>query len=241
MIELICPICGKVHNVSPYHCECGYFGDKLTKNDYQNESERLFAIYKFSKLIFNKKIDWQQSKFFTNDNNTTAWVDEVDENRAVAYIDWQVEGKKTATTAGMLAFNHDVESLIINVDEFDHEMLDESSVRMLFIGDRVKEIYSLIELSLKYLEVSKDNPYFTAENNVLFNKDITKLLYYCNLKPDEEYTIPESVKEVSNWAFGSVWKNNALKVIHCSKKVKFNTPRCTPSPYERIKIIYDRD
>lgn len=38
---------------------------------------------------------------------------------------------------GLLAFNHNVKSLIINADSLDHEMLEESNIRMLFVGDKV--------------------------------------------------------------------------------------------------------
>lgn len=204
--------------------------------------KKLFSIYKFSKAIFNKAIKWKQSNCdLINYSDNRVGVYEIFDDRAIAYVDLNLENKIVEVTNGALAFNHNVKSLIINADSLDHEMLEESSIRMLFVGDRVKKMSAFISASLKYLEVDKNNPYFTSLNNVLFNKDMTKLILYCNLKPDEEYVIPESVKIVSDCAFtGYSQRKSALKVIHCSKNVKFEDPHCTPSPYEFIKIIRDK-
>lgn len=166
---------------------------------------------------------------------------EIYDDRSIAYVDLKVEDKIIEVTNGLLAFNHNVKSLIINADSLDHEMLEESNIRMLFVGDKVKKMSAFVNASLKYLEVDKNNPYFTSLNNVLFNKDKTKQILYFNLKPDEEYILPESVKIVSAWAFiGYSQRKDELKVIHCSKNVKFEDPHYTPSPYEFIKIIRDK-
>ena len=243
MQEIICPICGKAHESVPYKCECGFQEDRIKQKDRLDITNSLFAIYKFSKQIFNKKIEWNKIRFDLNeyeDEGAKVDIQEIFDDRAVAYVDLPIEGKDVRATAGVLAFNRDVSSLIINVDTLDHEMLDESRVKMLFIGDRVKNIYSFINLSLKYIEVDKNNPYFTAENNVLFNKNKTKLIFYCNMKPDVEYTIPKTVKVVAPWAFVGVSRlRDALRVIHCSPKVKFEDTRSTPSPYDFIKIVRD--
>lgn len=240
MPKIICPICGNIHEYVPFKCECGYEEVSLVPKDYDNEQELLFAIYKFSKAIFNHQIKWKQSKFDYYDYDDKVGILEIFEGNSVAYVDHYVDGKKVESTAGVLAFKWNVKSLIINVDILDHELLDESGVRMLFIGDRVKEISGFINLGLKYLEVDKNNPYFTAKNNVLFNKDMTRLIFYCNMKPDVEYKIPDTVKVVDSWAFLAVSKScNNLKKIYCSKNVRFEDPRSTPSPYNFIKIIYE--
>lgn len=49
---------------------------------------------------------------------------------------------------------------------------------MLFIGDRVKKIPACINTNLKYIEVDKNNPNYTSLNNVLFNKNKSKLIFY---------------------------------------------------------------
>ncbi len=242
MQEFICPICGKIHMIIPYKCECGYEEIQRPLRDYSDYNKILFSIYKFSKGIFNKKIEWNQSNYdLINYSDNRIGIYEIYDDRAIAYVDLQINDKIIEATNGILALNHNVKSLIINADNLDSEMLDESNVRMLFIGNRVKSILSFTNASLKYLEVDKNNSYFTSQNNVLFDKNMTRLIFYCNLKPDEEYTIPETVKVVSARAFTRCsQKNDLLKVIHCSKNVKFEDPGCTPSPYEFIKIIRDK-
>lgn len=240
MEKYLCPICGRAHCVVPYYCECGYYEDKV--RNYDDENTYLFAIYKFSKLIFNKQIEWKQSNFdFMEYGSGIVYIQEIFEKNAIAYVDLDLQDKRTGVEAGVLAFKRNVKSLIINANVINHEMLDESGVRMLFLGNKVDDLTCFINLSLKYIEVSKDNPYFTSKNNVLFNKDMTRLIYYCSMKPEEEYVIPKSVKVVADWAFIGIHPTLGLKTIHCSKKVKFEDPHCSPSPYSHIKIIYDQD
>lgn len=239
--EIICPICGKMHNQVPFKCECGYEEVRLKPVNYDDENELLFAIYKFSKAIFNHQVEWIQSKYdFSTIEDNKVEILEIFDKRSIAYVDKGMDFNKVKATAGVLAFKWNVKSLIINVDVLDHELLDESGVRMLFIGDKVKEITGFINLGLKYIEVDKNNPYFTAKNNVLFNKDMTRLIFYCNMKPDIEYRIPESVKVVDSWAFKAISKSrNNLRKIYCSKNVRFEDPRSTPSPYDFIEIKYE--
>ena len=241
---IFCPICKKTHESVPFKCDCGYEEDRFDAVDYDDQKQYYFSIYKFSKLIFNKKIEWNQSKYARNDyvGEDIVAIQEIYEDKAVAYVDLQVENKTVYAEPGILAFNYNVCSLIINVDELDHEMLDESGVRILFIGDRVKYINEFINLSLKYIEVDKNNPYFTAKNNVLFTKDMKELILYANLKEDEDYYIPKTVKRVRPWAFVNVYYGkNKLKVIHCSKDVKFEDTRVDPSIYDKVKIVRDVD
>lgn len=242
MKEIYCPICKKNYSSVPFKCECGYEEDSFVARDLKDERERLFAIYKFSKLVFNKKVDWKQSEYDSDEHydKKTIVIKEIFEDKALAYVDFKVDGKIVRAKNGILAFNENVESLIINVDEIEHEFLDESHVRMLFLGGRVKYITDFINLSLKYIEVDKNNPYFTAKNNVLFTKDMKELVFYCNEKKEEEYYIPKEVKKVRSRAFINVGaKTNNLKVIHCSKKVIFEDPGCNPPLYEQLKIVYD--
>lgn len=61
----------------------------------------------------------------------------------------------------------------------------------------VTELVSLIHRALPLLEeivVSENNPVFSSEDGVLFDKDKTKLLKYPSAKPGTVYRIPDSVK-----------------------------------------------
>ncbi len=55
--------------------------------------------------------------------------------------------------------------------------------------------------SITEINVDSDNEYFSSENGVLFNKDKTKLIQYPVGKTAAEYSIPNSVTIICNWAF----------------------------------------
>lgn len=64
--------------------------------------------------------------------------------------------------------------------------------------------------------VDAGNPYFTAVDGVLFNKDMTKLIAYPAYKTDQSYTIPDSVTELAAGAFAY---STYLKEIKLSSKL----------------------
>ena len=67
------------------------------------------------------------------------------------------------------------------------------------------------------IEVAADNPCFSSQDGVLFNKDRTKLLRYPNNKLDATYDIPDEVKHIGKSAF---WGSHGLVSITISKDVK---------------------
>ncbi len=54
---------------------------------------------------------------------------------------------------------------------------------------------------LTTLIISEDNPYYYVENNVLFSKDKTQLIYNANKVEEGTYTIPDTVIEICDYAF----------------------------------------
>ena len=54
---------------------------------------------------------------------------------------------------------------------------------------------------LETISVSCDNKYFTSSNGVLFSKDMTNLLRFPSFSSIQEYTIPDTITTVSNFAF----------------------------------------
>ena len=52
----------------------------------------------------------------------------------------------------------------------------------------------------KYI-IDENNPYFSSEDGIIYNKDKTELVLYPTGKTDEVFTLPESVKSFSNYAF----------------------------------------
>lgn len=67
------------------------------------------------------------------------------------------------------------------------------------IGEYVFEGYT----GLTEITVDPANENFTAENGVLFTKDMTKLIVYPAADTDESYTVPSTVTTMSNSSFHS--------------------------------------
>ncbi len=63
---------------------------------------------------------------------------------------------------------------------------------------------------LKEITISKDNPYFTSEDGILFNKEKTTLYSYPSGKEGYEYTIPSSVNTIEDAFSDSV---NLIDII----------------------------
>ena len=58
--------------------------------------------------------------------------------------------------------------------------------------------------NLKNLIVSDDNPYYTAKENVLYNKDMSTLLFYSPGKIQTSFTVPNSVKTIGDYSFDRI-------------------------------------
>ena len=61
--------------------------------------------------------------------------------------------------------------------------------------------YLFLKNSITEYVVDKNNPYFSSEDGVLYNKDKTQLIIYPAGKKDEVFTLPESVKSFGGHAF----------------------------------------
>ena len=85
-----------------------------------------------------------------------------------------------------------------------HAFEDCSSLTSIVIPDGVAE---LEEGAFNYcpnlvsIEVAADNPCYSSQDGVLFNKDKTELLRYPKDKPDKTYRIPDGVKHIGEYAF----------------------------------------
>lgn len=79
-----------------------------------------------------------------------------------------------------------------------------SSLKSIYIPSSVTEIGSQafsFTASLKSFSVDNENPNYSSENGVLFNKDKTALLQYPIGKADTTYIIPDTVAEIAATAF----------------------------------------
>lgn len=69
------------------------------------------------------------------------------------------------------------------------------------------------------IEVADENPFFSSEDGVLFNKDKTTLLRYPPKKPDFSYAVPESVAEINAYAFSDCHNLKELSLPEGLEKV----------------------
>ncbi len=80
---------------------------------------------------------------------------------------------------------------------------DNKNLKALHIPENVKNIYANAFEgcdSLTALTVDEDNPYFTAVDNALYNKDMTELILCLKQKTDV-FMVPESVTKIHSGAF----------------------------------------
>ncbi len=76
-----------------------------------------------------------------------------------------------------------------------------------FVGGNINNFENNNILSSKTLvniTVSENNQYFSSKDGVLFNKEKTTLIRYPIAKADTNYTVPDTVTEISNSAFSKV-------------------------------------
>ncbi|MDR0475114.1 MAG: leucine-rich repeat domain-containing protein [Treponema sp.] len=63
----------------------------------------------------------------------------------------------------------------------------------------------LSHISLKSISVTIDNPIYSSENGILYNKNKTALLAYPRSKTGNAFTIPDNVTSIGIGAFSSCW------------------------------------
>ena len=88
--------------------------------------------------------------------------------------------------------------------------------------------------NLKEIKVSKDNPYYTAKDGVLYSKDMTKLIWYPRCKEDRVFTVPATV----TWLGKNCFYNNSCLY---SLKLPDNLKKIGPfalGGIKRLKALY---
>ena len=210
-MSICCPVCMKTYDQNPGICTCGYDGlGHHTPEDPELYKEELlaehFRVYKFAKRVFYGELPYAASQVFRRVSEGRMLIDGTPDNRGVILIDRTERevGIRTVADEGLLAFKTDAAALILNVDFVHSSFLDESAVRALFLGRDVKEFRNGIMISpsqLRFIAVDSANPAFTAEGNVLFTKDMRRLVCYAPSRPETEYRVPESVRVLGHYSF----------------------------------------
>ena len=243
MSNYICPICYTTYKEKTTTCSCcGFDGieyvNYFNKESYEaSEKKLLFKIYKFAKKVALGEIDYPTSEFLTIPNQNKL-IDVITDKRGLAYI----SAPNMILYDGALAFKTHIKALIADVKGIDYEFLNESNVQMLFLGknveyftDDIENDYFIPHSSIRYIWVDLQNPYFYADNNVLFNKDQTKLICYARMRPEEEYTIPRSVEKIQSFAF---YFTKYLKKLYIHKDTQIDNHGFVFSDDATPEIIY---
>lgn len=91
--------------------------------------------------------------------------------------------------------------------------LNATSITSITIPASVENIYCTFAycLSLESIEVDDANPYFSAVDGILFNKDKTELIQYPAAKTGVSYTVPSGVKTLHSTAF--VYNQHIQEII----------------------------
>ena len=241
--EIVCPICGRKYSDKRKTCECGFTGLK-PKYDFD---ELYFKVFKYAKRVFRGMIEFPPDKLFDYGVNNFCEEDGNEVSRQALYVD-QLEGERGIAVLdedtdmpicawdGLFALQHFIKAAIVNAEYVHCDINNESSMLILFLGPKFK---SFIPGNLnqpgayKYIEVHKNNPYYSSRGNVLYSKDYTRLCVYPSGRKDEEFTVPEHVKVISTRAFCSPRFLKKLRLPEGIKPDRYAFHGC-----EKVEIEY---
>ena len=201
----------KRYDNNPEVCSCGF--DGLGYPVYENpelyrtaQIKMRFRVFKYAKKVFYGNITYSPSDVLWRDGGGRQIIEGTADKRGLILIDRAEKnvGEKTVADEGLLAFKTDAAALILNVDYVNSNFLDESRVETLFLGKDVKGFKNGIMLSsgsLRYLTVHDGNEHYKSLDNVLFSKDMKRLVCYPPDRPEKEYLVPSSVEKLEKFSF----------------------------------------
>lgn len=245
MTRIYCPICNREYEENPKVCSCGFEGlayPVFEKDPLYREYERdqLFQMYKFTKRVFYGEIPYEKSPLDIREYDDTRIVSYAMENRGLAVVEcFSAPGERqTVAEEGLLAMKGCTKALILDVDEAESNFLDESNVRILFLGEHFKRFQNgfFYPFSrIRYIFVHPQNSYFKSENNVLFSKEGTRLIFYPSSRPEEEYTVPRTVKKIF---VNNFYSAENLKVLRLPIGIEISSDAVQSFEQHGMKIIY---
>ena len=89
------------------------------------------------------------------------------------------------------------------------ESVDFGSIIQEIKGDVFEGCYNLAGIT-----ISENNPNMTAENNVLYNKDKTKLIYYAAGLQEDKFSVPDGVETIGSKAFNNCGRCGNSEHLH---------------------------
>lgn len=76
-----------------------------------------------------------------------------------------------------------------------------SAVEILSLGENVHNIYIEDCPNLNEIHVDDANPCFNELDGVIYNEDMTELIFYSRNKEDKSFTVPDTVTSICDYAF----------------------------------------
>ena len=245
MNRCCCPICKSEYDSPVKVCQCGFEGIEYPVYEKpelssEHEAKRLFSLYKFTKRVATGALAYAPSPLQTLEiEDDVLTIDEALERRGLALVDEPFrDNRKTVARDGLLALRTDVEALILNSYGANAMFLDESHVKALFFGKDFRELtdgFFYPFSAVRYLWVDGENPAFTSDNNVMYNKEKTLLISYARLRPEEEFRVPRSVRSLSRAAF---YYPNNLRRLYLPRGIKIPDGALTFYSDSAPEIIY---
>ncbi len=166
------------------HCECGELGEILNKTEH-----KVFISLELEGGATLEKIP----------NNSLCYV----------YNIVGIKFPESLTTLEENAFlncskleSADI-SKCINLTKIERNVFGGSNIKSVKLPAKLKDIepYYVFSDVLEEITVASDNPDFSSENGILFNKDKTTLILYPRCKSGTNYTVPASVQKLGIGAF----------------------------------------
>lgn len=130
-------------------------------------------------------------------NGIDYWVDRATRTASVSYI-----YKSGAVIIPSSITYRGAKYLVTSISGADASDNGGQSMTSITIPHTIKEMaleFSSFE-SLSSIIIAPNNPVYCSENNVVFNKNKTKIIY-CSRKKKGSYTIPNSVTNIGEYAF----------------------------------------
>lgn len=129
--------------------------------------------------------------------------------------DFEYDVNETKGTAIITKYKGNEQDIIIpeTVEEFivvginSFVFAHQHNIKKVIIGENIKSIgYGTFAncSSLKEIEISDSNADYSSDDNVIFNKNKTKIICYPSGKTEEKYIVPNTVNELESYSFSYV-------------------------------------
>ncbi|MGN0806826.1 MAG: hypothetical protein ACI4MN_00035 [Candidatus Coproplasma sp.] len=178
-------------------------------------SEETFALYKKAKSIANKAVEYDLPTYYTRQTDSAYIIEGISSpKRDIEII--ECDREDAVVDEGIGAFSS-FPMLILNVPFVPTRVLDETSVRGLFIGEKVKTIQlDSLAQQCRFLYVVSSNPNYCSDNNVIYTKNKSRIVAYAGYKPEETFEVDDCVKSIGRYAF---WFTPYLKKLIIGKNI----------------------